>query len=651
MRYDARAETILQESEKKDNVVTKKKRGTPKKTLGGMDLTYRVREALFLALLALGAYFLYALIAYDVNDPGWSQISSYGDVRNGSGLLGAWVADLLYYLFGWLAFLFPCILVLCAWHVYRGRDTTLHERHYVLLAIRASGFVLILAGSSALFALHWPVGAHQLPVGSGGVLGQVVAGGLMMPLNFQGSTLILSAASLVGITLATGLSWLWVLEKTGEYGLLIIKYTYCTSLYGLHAVYWGAQKVVRRGALWITAVYSRYIKMRSTIQEQKLEQGEYQLGAAVVPTNSELVKPNPKRAGHALPQKAKKAEQSLLREKKTVRSTVRQPMVTAGVPALSLLAQKKSMGKVQSNEYLQTMAQLLEVKLLDFGVKVQVVEILPGPVVTRFELMLAAGVKASKITGLARDIARSLAVVAVRVVEIIPGKAVVGLEIPNEHRQMVCLSEVLQTQAFIKNDSPLLIALGKDIAGVPVVVDLATMPHLLVAGTTGAGKSVGVNGMLLSMLLKATPEQVRMILIDPKMLELSVYEGVPHLLTPVVIDMKEASNALRWCVGEMERRYQLMAAVKVRNIAGYNHAIEQGRAAKKPLLDPLFEPTQEGEQAPELDTMPFIVVVIDEFADMMMVVGKKVEELIARIAQKARAAGIHLILATSSVQG
>ena len=298
-----------------------------------------------------------------------------------------------------------------------------------------------------------------------------------------------------------------------------------------------------------------------------------------------------------------------------------------------------------SKESLEDMSRLLEVKLADFRVEAKVVSVLPGPVVTRFELQPAAGVKVSKFTALAKDLARSLAVVSVRIVEIIPGKSVVGIEIPNEERETVRLKEILDSRQYRQAHSPLTLALGKDIAGVPVMTDIGKMPHLLVAGTTGSGKSVGINAMLLSMLYKAKPDELRLILVDPKMLELAVYDGIPHLLTPVVTDMKDAAQALNWCVAEMERRYRLMAAMGVRNLAGFNRRVADAETREEPLLDPLW-PEDGGEPAPPLAKLPFIVVVIDEFADMMMIVGKKVEQLIARIAQKARAAGIHLLLAT-----
>jgi S-DNA-T family DNA segregation ATPase FtsK/SpoIIIE len=318
-----------------------------------------------------------------------------------------------------------------------------------------------------------------------------------------------------------------------------------------------------------------------------------------------------------------------------------------GLPPLTMLDPAKQSGKALPKEALEAMSRLVELKFLDFGIEVTVVAVHPGPVITRFELQPGTGVKVSQISNLAKDLARALSAVSVRVVEVIPGKSVVGLEIPNEHREVVRLSELIHSRQYDASVSPLTLALGKDIAGLPVVADLARMPHLLVAGTTGSGKSVAVNAMILSILFKATPEDVRLIMIDPKMLELSIYEGIPHLLAPVVTDMKDAGNALRWCVAEMDRRYQLMAALGVRNIAGYNKKVKEALDAGEPIPDPLAAQLgPEDDSRPTLDPLPYIVVIVDELADMMMVVGKKVEELIARLAQKARASGIHLILAT-----
>ncbi|MBF8223818.1 DNA translocase FtsK [Halomonas sp. 328] len=318
------------------------------------------------------------------------------------------------------------------------------------------------------------------------------------------------------------------------------------------------------------------------------------------------------------------------------------------VPSVRLLTPPEAHEPNYTPEQLASMAELLEVRLREYGVKAEVVETWPGPVITRFEIKPAAGVKVSKISNLAKDLARSLMVKSVRVVEIIPGRPTVGIEIPNPKRAMIRLREVLDSDRYLHEASPLALALGQDIGGAPVVANLGKMPHLLVAGTTGSGKSVGVNAMLISMLLKATPEELRLIMVDPKMLELSVYDGIPHLLAPVVTDMKEAANGLRWCVAEMERRYKLMAAMGVRNIAGFNAKLDEAARAGAQVADPLWEPQpwQMHESPPVLEKLPYIVVVIDEFADMFMIVGKKVEELIARLAQKARAAGIHLILAT-----
>jgi S-DNA-T family DNA segregation ATPase FtsK/SpoIIIE len=321
------------------------------------------------------------------------------------------------------------------------------------------------------------------------------------------------------------------------------------------------------------------------------------------------------------------------------------------LPAIGLLdAWQETNDSGFSKESLEAMSKLLELKLKDFGIVIEVTAVNPGPVITRFEVQPAPGVKVSRITNLAKDLARSLAIVSVRVVEVIPGKTVIGIEIPNEKRETIQFSQVLSSPDFDLSTSPLSMALGHDIVGKPVIVDLGKMPHLLVAGTTGSGKSVGINAMILSLLFKSTPEHVRLIMIDPKMLELSVYDGIPHLLTPVITDMKDAANGLRWCVAEMERRYKLMSALGVRNLAGFNKKVEDAKKAGQPIIDPIWkaDPTllQDDQSAPELEALPSIVVIVDELADMMMVVGKKVEELIARIAQKARAAGIHLILAT-----
>ena len=328
-----------------------------------------------------------------------------------------------------------------------------------------------------------------------------------------------------------------------------------------------------------------------------------------------------------------------------------EPPTDGELPNLALLDDPPLREQAYSNESLEAMSRLVELKLKDFGIEVEVVSVSPGPIITRFELDPAPGVKVSKISTLSKDLARSLSVVSVRIVEVIPGKSFVGLEIPNESRELVTLGEILKSKVYDEMSSPLTLALGKDIGGNSVVADLSKMPHLLIAGTTGSGKSVAINAMILSLLYKATSEHVRLIMVDPKMLELSVYEGIPHLLTPVVTDMKEAANALRWCVAEMDRRYKLMAALGVRNIGGFNKKVKDAIADGNPIHDPLFKLPElldddEPVDHPTLNTLPYIVVIIDELADMMMIVGKKTEELVSRLAQKARASGIHMILAT-----
>jgi S-DNA-T family DNA segregation ATPase FtsK/SpoIIIE len=430
--------------------------------------------------------------------------------------------------------------------------------------------------------------------------------------GWVGLTLVCVTGVLTGAQAAAGFSWLTVAEFTGR------RLTGCAAM----LVTW----LDRRLDMWRRYTESRLHTRELTSARKVALSGE-----------------QTKRKTRTLP------------NIKAVASKVSAPAVqerlfdlksTAELPDLGLLDERQPEDdQGYSQESLEAISRLLELKLKDFGVEAVVVSVLPGPVVTRFEVQPAAGVKVQKISSLVKDLARSLSVISVRVVEVIPGKSVVGIEIPNEHREIVRLKEVFSSAVFQESKSPLTLALGKDIAGQSVVADVTRMPHLLVAGTTGSGKSVGVNAMLLSILCKATPKEVRMILVDPKMLELSVYEGIPHLLTPVVTDMKDAAHALNWCVAEMERRYRLMAAQGVRNLAGFNRQIAEAAKKGKTIADPLWDAEKEGEPA-ALEALPLIVVVIDEFADMMMIVGKKVEQLIARIAQKARAAGIHLVLAT-----
>lgn len=655
------------------------------------------REGAVIALIALCIYLAMALVTFSPSDPGWASIGHETSVDNYAGRTGAWIASLLMDFFGHVAFLFPLMIAGYAVMLIRRRNDPL-DLHWPLLMMRFGGFLLILLSATSLLSLYSVFG---LGVSSGGVLGSAVSDAMVRFFNLPATTLLLIAIFLFALTVTTGLSWFWLMDQVG---LTTIRFgTWLKNVFSAEGKPTKKTKpesvakpqpeppVVRdrvdisrsdkaTGVRWWHRIPGLGPKkpapkadrksadrkepamdgLHSSTDEEPARLESFSSRDDMEPVESPPVNGTARKEKSAPDGPVSRALKISPFKRDEASSTVKnskgsQPSlledVESPIPPISLLdPPEEHKEKGYSEESLEHMSRLLEEKLGDFGVSVEVVEVNPGPVITRFEIKPAPGVKVSKISNLAKDLARSLAVLSVRVVEVIPGKSVVGIEIPNEEREMVRLSEVLGARVFTESSSALTLALGNDIGGNPMVANLAKMPHLLVAGTTGSGKSVGVNAMLLSMLLKATPEEVRFIMVDPKMLELSIYDGIPHLLAPVVTDMKEAANALRWCVAEMERRYRLMANLGVRNIAGYNRKVRDAAAAGEPLLDPLWKPDEylanDEQERPELETLPFIVVVIDEFADMMMIVGKKVEELIARIAQKARAAGIHLILAT-----
>jgi S-DNA-T family DNA segregation ATPase FtsK/SpoIIIE len=570
-----------------------------------------LRESAVIALAVAGLVLLVALLTYNGSDPGWSKDTGSTLIHNRIGPVGAWVSDLLFYIFGRPAFLFPVMIGLVTWSLFRSGRTEQASRANTL--VRVAGFVLLLVASCGLATLHWSDAG--MPHTAGGAIGDTVGRGLQSGLEFLGATLLMLAAWMAGASLSLGVSWLTVMDRLGAWS-------------------WGAVALVRARI----AARREAAEGRGRREARKVNvETEQKKAATRKPTRIE-----------APPVAVVKSER-VEKERQVPLFAAAKP---GELPPLNLLDDPPPHKPLYAPEALEAMSRLVEIKLRDFGVEAEVVAVQPGPVVTRFELRPAPGVKASQITVLAKDLARALSVMSVRVVEVIPGKSVMGLEIANEKRELVTLGEILRSKAYDDVASPLALALGKDIAGQAMVADLAKMPHLLIAGTTGSGKSVGINAMVLSLLYKATAEHVRLIMIDPKMLELSVYEGIPHLLAPVVTDMKQAANALRWSVAEMERRYQLMSALGVRNIAGFNKLVREANDKGKPILDPVLiqraanDPSIDQSKIPNLEPLPYIVVIIDELADLMMIVGKKVEELIARLAQKARASGIHLILAT-----
>ena len=594
-------------------------------------VVHLLREARWIVAVVMMLFLALILLTYDRQDPGWSHAVGNVAVHNAGGRVGAWIADLLLYLFGLSSYLLVGLAALSVWRGYRllrpGRGSMAPESDTRASRSRITapaadepaerirfpwevwlGFGALLLGSAALEASRLHSLQAALPLAPGGLLGQLIGDPLMEQVGAVGGTLVLFAVVATGFSLATGLSWLTIVEGVGA---------------ALEAVWLRASQA-------IAARRDRQIgEVAAVEREEQVEELRRIIDDDPEPVRIQVPAVRIEPSGRA----AAELQAPLFYDL---------PADTQ-LPPLALLDPPPIAQETVSPETLEYTSRLIEKKLADFNVAARVVAAYPGPVITRYEIEPATGVKGSQIVNLSKDLARALSLVSLRVVETIPGKNLMGLELPNPRRQAVRLSEILGSQVYAESTSAVTLALGKDISGQPVCADLARMPHLLVAGTTGSGKSVGINAMLLSLLYKSDPTQVRMILIDPKMLEMSTYEGIPHLLAPVVTDMKHAGNALNWCVAEMERRYRLLSRLAVRNLSGYNAKIAD--AEKRDTLIP--NPFSLTPDAPEpLGRLPQIVVVIDELADLMMVVGKKIEELIARLAQKARAAGIHLILAT-----
>jgi S-DNA-T family DNA segregation ATPase FtsK/SpoIIIE len=568
-----------------------------------------LRDLVLIMIAPVLVYLMASLFTYSKDDPGWSQSGS-AIVHNIGGKAGAWIADVLFQLCGFVAFLLPVALGVVSWIALFGSDQEEQAEGHLEPALRLVGIVGFLIAATGLFHLH----LFQSDVArAGGILGKQVCNSLQAGFGVFGTNLFVLMLLLISVTLATGLSWFALMERIGRVVLAV----------------------------------------PPLLQKSKRRADEWQHARALREEREEVRKIDAVQRAKRDPMKIELPPEPIVEKSERAKRDTQIPMFLgvnkrgSDLPSLALLDNPKPQIKGYSDETLEALSRQIELKFKDFRIDVQVVGAYPGPVITRFEIEPARGVKVSQISALDKDIARGLSVKSVRVVEVIPGKSVIGLEIPNVNREMIFLSELLRSKEYDKSPSSLTLALGKNIAGRPTVADLARMPHLLVAGTTGSGKSVAVNAMVLSLLFKASHNDLRMLMIDPKMLELSVYQGIPHLLAPVVTDMKEAANGLRWCVAEMERRYKLMSAVGVRNLAGFNKKVKDAEEAGQPLMDPLFKPNPDLSEVPRpLQKLPFIVIFIDEFADMMMIVGKKVEELIARLAQKARAAGIHLILAT-----
>ena len=567
-----------------------------------------LRESWWIAFVGLAFYLGLILFTYNPADPAWSHSLDAEQVQNAGGRVGAWIADVLLYVFGLSAYWWAVFsLAVVLWGYSQLERVEVGDRRSLLIS--GTGFVLLLVASCGIEALRFYKLKALLPLAPGGVVGSLVGGGLESAIGFTGATLLLLTLAAIGASLFVQVSVIVAVERLGG---------------------------------WIEDAWFFVVDRVGAWRDRKA-------GAVAAVEREVSVEEVRKRLEVHEPIRIEPAVTAIQKSDRVAREKQRplfEDIPDSPLPPLHLLDEPEADVETLSAEALEFTSRMIEKKLLDFGVEVRVLAAYPGPVITRYEVEPAIGVKGSQVINLVKDLARALSVVSIRVVETIPGKSCMGLEIPNPKRQIVRLSEILSSRIYAEMHSPVTLALGKDIAGKPVVADLARMPHMLVAGTTGSGKSVAINAMILSLVYKATPAQVRLILIDPKMLELSVYEGIPHLLAPVVTDMKQAANALSWCVGEMERRYKVMSSLGVRNLSGFNQKVREAEKMKQPLADPATVSADNPAGTATLQELPLIVVVIDELADLMMVVGKKVEELIARLAQKARAAGIHLILAT-----
>lgn len=605
-------------------------------------------EALLITLMLMGTYWLLTIVSFSINDPTFNKTVSHMDIENLGGLLGTKVSSLSFFLTGYMAYLLPILLIIKSAQVFYHRKS-IDIKNFWLIGFRAFGLILIIISGCTLAHLHFATNSilqsvgisSGMGIGGGGIIGYAIRH-VFLSFSSQILTIVSLLLFCTSLTVFLKFSWAKLADWVGYY--TIISYERLSEKLNHLWQEYTEKRQVKQQLRDVDDHINDIISPVSLDEEEKekVKENFIKRQASLASYMSKKEERPAVKVNRPTIIKTAEPSKRVLKEKQTpLFEDTNDPL-----PPFSLLDPPEKKPQSYSAESLDAMSRLLEIKLKEFGVEVTVVDVHPGPVITRFEIELAPGLKVSRISNLAKDLARSLAVLSVRVVEVIPGKTTVGIEVPNEDRQIVYFSEVITSEAYDQQKSAVTLALGQDIGGNPVITDLAKMPHLLVAGTTGSGKSVGVNSMILSILFKSTPEQARLIMIDPKMLELSIYEGIPHLLCPVVTDMKEAANALRWCVAEMERRYKLMAKMGVRNLTGFNRKIKEAMEAGEGIEDPLYKKESEDDEPPLLEALPIIVVVVDEFADMMMIVGKKVEELIARIAQKARAAGIHLILAT-----